>query len=134
MFLPFAGTSFFFYKYFTILTVKELTPLHKVFIYPIQYFFQKLIISYKLIANSSQKLIVEQYFIDMASDVVAFLGFLIYLEIIELNFCRLNFNIRKNIIKRGNISANLLGESEESSGNSSINDGNDEDDFSSKIE
>ena len=134
MFLPFAGTSFFFYKYFTILTVKELTPLHKVFIYPIQYFFQKLIISYKLIANSSQKLIVEQYFIDMVSDVVAFLGFLIYLEIIELNFCRLNFNIRKNIIKRGNKSANLLNESEESSGNSSINDGNDEDDSSSKIE
>ena len=134
MFLPFAGTSFFFYKYFTILTVKELTPLHKVFIYPIQYFFQKLIISYKLIANSSQKLIVEQYFIDMASDVVAFLGFLIYLEIIELNFCRLNFNIRKNIIKRGNKSANLLNISEESSGNSSINDGNDEDDSSSKIE
>ena len=33
-------------------------------------------------------------------DLFALIGFFIYLEIIELNFCKLNYNIRKKIIER----------------------------------
>ena len=33
-------------------------------------------------------------------DVFALIGFIIYLEIIELNFCKLNYNLRKYIIER----------------------------------
>ena len=101
MFLVFGGISFFFYKFFTFLIVRELSPLHKIFTYPVQYFIQKIILSYKLIGNIPRKFVVEQYGIDIASDVIAFLGFLIYLEIIELNFCKLNYNLRKSITFRG---------------------------------
>ena len=34
-------------------------------------------------------------------DFVCLIGFFIYLEIIELNICKLNYNLRKNIIHRG---------------------------------
>ena len=34
------------------------------------------------------------------AEVFNFLGTLIYLELIELNFCGLNYNLRKNILKR----------------------------------
>jgi len=124
MFLVFGGVSFFAYKYSTILIVRELTPLHKVFVYPIQYFLQKIIISYKFIKNHSKKFIVEQYWIDIVSDIVAFIGFLIYLEIIELNFCKFNYNIRKNIIFRGSNANNFLTDSSAKESSSSNNEEN----------
>ena len=39
-------------------------------------------------------------------DFFALIVFLIYLEIIELNFCQLDYNIRINIIKRSNEDSN----------------------------
>ena len=39
--------------------------------------------------------------LDISSDFIAIILYLIYLEIIELNFCGFNFNLRNNIIKRG---------------------------------
>ena len=125
MFLVFGGISFFGYKFFTFLIVRELSPLHKIFTYPVQYFIQKIILSYKLIGNIPRKFVVEQYGIDIASDIIAFLGFLIYLEIIELNFCKLNYNLRKNIIPRGDNMYNLIDKIEENnSESSSVNEDN----------
>ena len=46
------------------------------------------------------KYIRESYFLDLTSDFSAIIGFLIYLEIIELNFCNLNKNLRKYIMIR----------------------------------
>ena len=37
----------------------------------------------------------------------AFLGIVIYLEFIELNFCGLNYNLKKNIEKRGKEESNI---------------------------
>ena len=37
---------------------------------------------------------------DILGNFIAIFGFLIYLELIELKFCKLNYNLRKNIIKR----------------------------------
>ena len=37
---------------------------------------------------------------DLSGNVIAIFGFLIYLEIIEFEFCNLNYNSRKSIIKR----------------------------------
>ena len=45
----------------------------------------------------------QVFLIDFSSDITAIIGFLIYLEIIELNFCKLNKDLRKNIIMRGEI-------------------------------
>ena len=112
----FGSISFSAYKYFTILILRELTPLHKVFCYPIQYLIQKLIISYKLANdNNPKKFIKEQYFIDITSDIIAFIGFLIYLEIIELNFYGFNDNLTKNIISRSGIESKKIFENETSS-------------------
>ena len=111
IFLVFGGVSFFLYKFSTFLLVRELTPLHKIFTYPIQYFIEKIILCYKLIGNAPRKFIIEQYGIDIASDVISFLGFLIYLEIIELNFCKLNYNLRKNIMTRGESICDVLSKS-----------------------
>ena len=36
----------------------------------------------------------------MLGNIITILGFLIYLEIIELRFCKLNYNLRKSIVKR----------------------------------
>ena len=122
IFLVFGGLFFFGYKYFTFLIVRDLSPLHKIFTYPIQYFIQKIIISYKLIGNIPRKFTHQQYGIDITSDIIAFFGFLIYLEIIELNFCKLNYNLRKNIINRGENINNLLDKiGENNSESSSVN-------------
>ena len=116
---------FFGYKYFTFLIVRELSPLHKIFTYPIQYFIQKIILCYKLIGNIPRRFAHQQYGIDIVSDIIAFFGFLIYLEIIELNFCKLNYNLRKNIINRGENINNLLDKIEENnSESSSVNEEN----------
>ena len=85
--------------------------MHKIFTYPIQYFIQKIIISYKLIGNIPRKFTHQQYGIDITSDIIAFFGFLIYLEIIELNFCKLNYNLRKNIMTRGDSICDVLSKS-----------------------
>ena len=42
----------------------------------------------------------KKFLLDTSGDIASILGFLIYLEIIELNFCGLNFNLKKNIISR----------------------------------
>ena len=122
IFLVFGGIFFFGYKYFTFLIVRELSPLNKIFTYPIQYFIQKIILCYKLIGNIPRRFAHQQYGIDIVSDIIAFFGFLIYLEIIELNFCKLNYNLRKNIINREENINNLLDKiGENNSESSSIN-------------
>ena len=42
-----------------------------------------------------------RFLADIFGDIGSIIGFLIYLEVIELNFCGLNFNLKKNIIRRG---------------------------------
>ena len=42
----------------------------------------------------------EKFLLDISGDIASIIGFLIYLEIIELNFCNLNYDLKENIIKR----------------------------------
>ena len=58
---------------------------------------------YQINSNEPRKYLNASFFIDFSSDITAIIGFLIYLEIIELNFCKLNKDLRKNIIMRGEI-------------------------------
>ena len=71
-----------------------------------------------------------KYF-DIYGDLLSILGFLIYLEIIELNCYNLNYNLKKNIIKRSSGDLNEMENrensisslfSEESEENKSLND------------
>ena len=43
------------------------------------------------------------FIITTISDICSVVGILIYCEIIELNFCRYNYFLRRNIIKRGEV-------------------------------
>ena len=98
--------TFFFGKYFSILIIKYLTPVHLIFSIPIFYFFQKTsLAAYNYIIkefyNHSQiKYIKEKYILDLSSDFFSFFGFLIYLEMIELNCFKFNYNTKRNIIRR----------------------------------
>ena len=106
--------SFFFKKYYILMIIKYLTPVHVGFLVPMRYFFTKIILfTYNLFmsfAESERKIfhwdsmeyLKQKFILDTFGDIVSFIGFLIYLEIIELNFCRLNVNLRKNIILRSN--------------------------------
>ena len=54
------------------------------------------------------------------------MGYLIYLEIIELHFCKFDYDIRRNINRRGNIEVDKidLDKSYKSSSNSSSDEQN----------
>ena len=99
---------FFFYKYFSMLIIKFLTPVHLILYIPNYYIIQKtVLIINTIIRNKSffNKFYFtfrsEKFFIDSLGDIISSFGLLIYLEIIELNFCKLNYNLRRNIIRRG---------------------------------
>ena len=60
-----------------------------------------------------QKKQLKKFLLDESGDIASILGFLIYLEIIELNFCNLNFNLKKNIAYRSELEYNISYELEE---------------------
>ena len=55
----------------------------------------------------------KKFLLDESGDIASILGFLIYLEIIELNFCNFNFNLKKNIAHRSESEYNITYELEE---------------------
>ena len=88
---------------FLFIIVENLTPVHKSISYPIIFFIHKIILLYNINNNEPIKYINENFFLDLSSDIMAIIRLLICLEIIELNFCNLNMNLRKYIIMRSNI-------------------------------
>ena len=88
------------YTLFLFQIVKYLNPIYKSFASPLTFFIQKLILMYQINDNEPIKYINSSFFIDFSSDISAIIGFLIYLEIIELNFYGFNENLRINIIQR----------------------------------
>ena len=97
--------SYFVHKYYLTLIIKDYTPIHVIFSFPIQFFIEKnfllifsAIFSRKDLFREGTQ--VKKFLLDVSGDIGSIIGFLIYLEIIELNFCGLNFNLKKNIIKR----------------------------------
>ena len=97
----FGGIANGFYKLFSFEIVQYLTPIHVSFSSPLYYFLEKLVLAYNLKKERKMKYTRQIYICDILSDVAAIIEFLIYLEIIELNFYGFNENLRKNIIKRG---------------------------------
>ena len=99
----------FFAFYYDILIIQYLTPIHYIFYGCIYYSSIKIIaLFYNKIKtnhffneneeNNKEKFYI--YFLDLSGNILAIFGFLIYLEIIEFEFCNLNYNSRKSIIKR----------------------------------
>ena len=42
------------------------------------------------------------------SEIFAFFGYMVYLEILELNFCGLSDNVRRRLMKKGEIEVNKI--------------------------
>ena len=83
--------------YFEVLIIYYLTPVHY-FFYDSAYEF--LYDTSQLIFSLRGKEDQTNIIIEILGDFFALIGFLIYLEIIELHFCKLNYNLRKKIIER----------------------------------
>ena len=101
--LFFIGVIFYYCSlYFDMLIINYLTPMHFIFSSLIYLFLIELI---DYIRNNIQTENIFNkeniaYYCDFSAYIFSFIGFMIYLEIIELNFCNLNYNLRKYINKR----------------------------------
>jgi hypothetical protein len=100
--------TFFFYKYFSLLVIQNLTPIYLIFSNPIYFFLQKsilLIYTYINIGNfftdEAIQYVIYKCILDLGGDLMSIIGFLVYLEIIELKFGNYDYNLKVNIIKRG---------------------------------
>ena len=98
--------TFFLNKYYCTMIIKHYTPIHVIFSFPIQFFIEK---TFLLIFTSiffidqlfSKENQAKKFLLDIFGDIASIIGFLIYLEMIELNFWGFNYNLKKNIINRG---------------------------------
>ena len=79
----------------------------------------KLILISQLNNDEPIKYLNASFFIDLSCDFFAIIPFLIFLEIVELNFCDLNKNLRKYIVIRSTIDAREFNINEDISSNSS---------------
>jgi len=85
-------------KLFSMLIIKYLSPAFFICASYIYYFISRLAdIIIDLINNKN----IEKYiYLDFTIEIFSMLGILVYIEFIELNFCKLNYNLKKNIILR----------------------------------
>jgi len=99
----------FFAYYYNILIIKFLTPIHIIFYNSIFYFIIKIIAIFynKMNVNYFFDINYENakgrfyiFLLDLSGNFIAIFGFLIYLELIELRCCKLNYNLRETISKR----------------------------------
>ena len=116
--------TFFFHKYCMIKVIQNLTPVYLVLSIPLYYIFQKTILVINnffkkgtFFSNDAIDFIISKFILDYAGDLFSIIGFLIYLEIIELNFCDYNYNIKINITRRSLLESNEINEPEKSLNN-----------------
>ena len=84
---------------FEILTIYYLNPFYVLMTNNLYYSITELI---SFLSNiSSDGLKIAHFLIAEFSEFFAFLGYMVYLEILELNFCRLNENLKRIIIEKG---------------------------------
>ncbi len=133
----FGVITFFFYKHYSLLVIRYLTPVHIIFSIPIYFFFEKillivnnLIFEHKYFIHEISN-IVKIYIFDISGDLLSFFGFLIYLEIIELNCWGLNKDLRNKIIERGYHESHLPSDSD-ASNTFNTDDDDDEESISKK--
>ena len=71
------------------------------------YFISRLIFYIKKHANE-EDLTVAQFILLESCEIFAIIAYLIYIEIIELKFCQLDYHLKKTITKRGQLDYDLL--------------------------
>ena len=98
---------FYINKYFSMLIIKNFTPVHLILCFPVYYITQKIILIINTLVREKKffsvnriNYIEAKFLLDILGDILSSLGFLVYLEIIELNFCGLNYNLKGKISER----------------------------------
>ena len=117
-----------FYKMrFDLSIIKELGAFHLLIpevIY--QFVIDCYIIIYKIVNNIIDQTQITQFIFIIISELSASLGILIYLELIELRFCKLDKNIKINISNRAIEDVEAISELDESFTRNSLLDDNNE--------
>ena len=97
------------YKYFFIQVIGNLSPEHAIFSYSINKIIPKIILPFftyikegSFSLDNSEEKIWLKFFIGLFINFFAIINFLIYLEIIVLNCCKLADDVSKNIDNRKN--------------------------------
>ena len=101
----FGMISFFFDKFYSVLIIKNYSPVHVIFSFPMQFFLEKTFLLIFTAIFFREDLFSDdgdlpKFLLDISGDIFSIIGFLIYYEIIELHFCNLDFNLKENISKR----------------------------------
>ena len=107
----FQSFSFAIYKYWSYKIIECLNPFHRIFSGSFYYILQQtifFIVNSNKIINNEDIYLKYKILLDLLEDFLNVLTFLIYTEIIELNFCKFNYNLRKNITLRGIINDSSL--------------------------
>ena len=104
----FGGITFFINKYSFLLLIKYFNSVFFVFSFPILFLLRKIILIINTLFISKSFFVKEvmrinkfKCFFEMIGDFLSIVSFLIYFEIIELNFCNYNNDIIRNIKNRG---------------------------------
>ena len=117
----FQSFSFAIYKYWSYKIIECLNPFHRIFSGSFYYILQRtifFIVNSNKIINNEDIYLKYKILLDLLEDFLNVLTFLIYTEIIELNFCKLNKNTRRNIQIRGD--QDISGENESDSQRASL--------------
>ena len=90
-------------SYFYLLIIQYLSPFYAVCLPSIHYFILQIILLINTFAQGEKEIITSQLakvIIEISTDFFSLLGIFVYLELIELNICKLNYNLKKSISNR----------------------------------
>ena len=111
---------FFFYNFLLISIIKLLSPIHIIFSTPLFFLSKKIIMPIVTLINEGTffsknhiENIYSKYILDLSGDIISSIGFIIYLEIIELNCCNLNYDLRRTIKARSQTDALIISDDED---------------------
>ena len=103
----FGGLAFFVHKLNVVLVIKYFSPVYFAFTFPILFLIRKIILIINTLFISKSFFIKDvrginklKFFFDMIGDILSIISFLIYSEIIELNFLGFNYHTRRLIMDR----------------------------------
>ena len=91
---------------FEMLTIYYLNPFYVLMTNNLYYAIIKLINFLSINTSNTKKII--QFLITEFEEVFAFLGYMVFLEILELNFCGLNEKLKSKLVEKGDIEFKLL--------------------------
>ena len=90
-----------------LMMVKHTDP-NNILIYKDFYYFLKRIIVIIINKGDEQYITYEMFFILEIEELISIISNMIYIEVLELNFCKFSYGLKKNIIKRGTTDSNNI--------------------------